>query len=333
MFYLPGIALALGIGIRKNKTPIKTGPSIPAALVMIVLLFAVKESNVDFLLRQAGAAVNDVDWWKYFDLCFLGRDGVSSMPGADLIDAGTTVLGGYTLTPTADVPAALAIIWRGGLLGILVLVITNFLCRFRHLASPGREILCAAVGIFIVETAILLLLHKYWTAGKALSFFAYLLLLIVFCPLASTGAHGWLSREWSAAACSVLLAAQGWTMIYRPIAAKKHSFSHYRAPYPAALDRNMKRRFDFSDWMVLNEIGARDVVRIEVEDPWLQYFAQMLLLSHNRRFCVASPVDESGVPFATSPCATDPENFTCRLVIVHHGGFRQYLELERLPTG
>jgi hypothetical protein len=333
MFYLPGIALALGVGIWKNKTPIKAGPLIPSALVTIVLLFAVKESNVEFLFVQAGAAVNDVDWWKYFDLCFLGRDGISSMPGADLIDAGTTVLGGYILTPTADVPAALAIIWRGGLLGILVLVIMNFLLRFRHLASPSREILCGAVGIFIVEAAILLFLHKYWTAGKALSFFAYLLLLVVFCPLVSIGGHGWLSRGWSAAACSVLLSAQGWIMIYRPIAAKKHSFSHYPAPYPAALDRNMKRRFDFSDWMVLTEIGARDVVRVEIEDPWLQYFAQILLLSHNRRFCVASPVDEFGVPFAISPCATDSENFTCRLVMVHHAGFRQQLEVERLPTG
>jgi hypothetical protein len=123
-------------------------------------------------------------------------------------------------------------------------------------------------------------------------------------------------------------------LIYRPIAAKKRPFGHYQEPYPAALDRNLKKRFNFSDWTVLNEIGAQDEVRIEVEDPWLQYFVQMLLLSHNRRFCVACPVDENGVPFVASPCATDSVDFTCRLslAVVHHPPFRQYLKLERLPS-
>jgi hypothetical protein len=333
MFYLPGIALVFGVGFWKNKTRIKSGSLLPAAFVTIVLLFAVKESNVDFLLRQAGVAVSNVDWWKYFDTCFLGQDGISSMPGADLIDAGTTALGGYMLTPTADVPAAWAIIWRGVLLGILVLVITNFLRRFKHLTSPAREILCGAVAIFILQTLILLLSHKYWTAGKALSFFAYLLLLVFFCPLVTTGARVWSPRDWSSAACFVLLAAQGWMLVYRPIAAKKHSFGHYPEPYPAALDRNLKKRFDFSDWTVLTEIGAPDQVRVEVEDPWLQYFAQMLLLSHNRRFCVASPLDELGIPLGASPCVNDSADFTCRLLVIHRPGFRQYLKLERLPPG
>ena len=334
MFYAPGIAVALGVGFWKTRRTVKVGPLIPAAAITVVLLFAVKESNVDFLGGQAGTALHDVDWWKYFDICFLGRDGISSMPGADLIDAGTTVLGGYMITPTAHVPAALALVWRGALAGILALVITNFIRRFKHLASPGREILCGAVAVFIFQTAILLLLHNYWTAGKALSFFAFPLLLVVFCPLLAGHSRGRLSRDWSAAACSVLLLAQGGVLIYRPIAAKKRPFGHYQEPYPAALDRNLKKRFNFSDWTVLNEIGAQDEVRIEVEDPWIQYFVQMLLWSHNRRFCVACPVDENGVPFVASPCATDSVDFTCRLslAVVHHPPFRQYLKLERLPS-
>ena len=84
---MPGIAVALGVGFWKTRRTVKVGPLIPAAAITVVLLFAVKESNVDFLGGQAGTALNDVDWWKYFDICFLGRDGISSMPGADLIDA------------------------------------------------------------------------------------------------------------------------------------------------------------------------------------------------------------------------------------------------------
>jgi hypothetical protein len=335
MFYLPGVAVALGVGFWMTKKTLKIRPLTPAATVTIVLLFAVKETNLDFLRGQAGAALLDVDWWKYFDVCLLGRDGISSMPAADLIDGGTAILGGYMITPSAHLPAALAIVWRAALAGILALVILNLLRRFKHLVSPAREIVCGAVAVFILQTVILLLLHQYWTAGKALSFFAYLLLLVVFSPLLAMPRRGWLPREWSGAACSVLLVAQGWMLIYRPIAAQKHSFGHYPEPYPAALDRNMKKRFDFSDWTVLNRIGAQDVVRIEVEDPWLQYFAQMLLLSHDKQFCVACPVDEDGVPFVASPCATDSADFTCRLslVVVYDPATREKLKLERLPSG
>jgi hypothetical protein len=236
------------------------------------------------------------------------------------------------MTPTAHVPAALALVWRGVLAGILVLVIMNFLRRFKHLVSPGREILCGVVAVFILQTVMLLLLRKYWTAGKALSFFAFLLLLVAFCPFLAAPWRGRVSRDWSGAACSILLLVQGWMLIYRPIAAKKHPFGHYPEPYPAALDRNLKKLFNFADWTVLNDIGPQDKVRIEVEDPWLQYFAQMLLWSHNRRFCVACPVDESGVPLVASPCTTDAAHFTCRLSlkVVHHPATREYLKIERL---
>jgi hypothetical protein len=335
MFYLPGSAVVLGVGLWRAKKKVKIGPLIPATIGVAVLVFAVKESNLDFLRTQASAAIYDVDWWKYFDLCFFGRDGISSMPGADLIDAITTMLGGYILTPTAHLPAALALIWRGALALILALVISNFFHRFKHLVSPAREILCGALAVFLLQTVFLLLLHKYWTAGKAFSFFALPLLLIVFCPLLAAPVRGRLSLDWSGAACSVLLLAQGCMLIYRPIAAKIHPFGHYQEPYPAALDRNLKKRFSFSDWTVLNEIGAQDEVRLEVEDPWLQYFAQMLLLSHNRRFCVATPVDENGVPFVASPCAQNPEGFTCRLslAVTHQPSFKEYLKVERLPSG
>jgi hypothetical protein len=160
--------------------------------------------------------------------------------GPGLIDAGTTVLGGYTITPDAHVSGALVLVWRGALAGILVFVIANFLRGFKYLASPDREMLCGALAVFILQTVILMLLHKYWTAGKALSFFAFLLVLVVFCPLLAGYSRGGALRIWSWAACTILLAAQGWMLIYRPIAAKKRPFDHYRAPYPAALDRYLR---------------------------------------------------------------------------------------------
>ena len=246
IFYLPGIALALAAGFWKTRKTVKIGPLTPALAVTIVLLFAVKENNVDFLRRQTDVALTDVNWWMYFDICFLGQDGISSMPGADLIDAATVLLGGYMITPSAHVHWALALLWRGALAAIVVLVITNFLRGFKHLASPGREMLCSAVAVFILQTAILLLLHKYWTAGKALSFFAFLLVLLVYCPLWAADLRGGILRSWSGIACSTLLVAQGFILIYRPIAAKISPFEHYRPPYPAAAsDPTLEKALQF----------------------------------------------------------------------------------------
>jgi hypothetical protein len=335
MFYLPGIAAALATGFWKTRKTIKIGALIPAVIATIALLFPVKENNIDFLHNQASQALSEVDWWKYFDVCFFGRDGISSVLGADLIDAGTTVLGGYMITPDLHVPGALALVWRAALAGILVLVITNFLRGFKHLASPDREMLCGALAVFILQTVMLMLLHKYWTAGKALSFFAFLLLLVVFCPLLAGYSRSGALRMWSGVACIILLAAQGWMLIYRPIAAKKRPFGHYRAPYPAALDRYLKKRFNFSDWKVLNEIGAQDEVRIEIEDPSIQSFVEMLLLSHNRRFYVAFPVYAYVASSVAFPSAKDSTAFTCRLYLgeVHNPRFKQYLKLERSSSG
>jgi hypothetical protein len=334
VFYLPGIAMGLGVGFWRRRRKVTIVPLIATVALTVVLLFAVKESNLDFLRVQAGTAVSDLDWWKYFDICFLGRDGISSIPGADLIDAGITVLGGYPLTPGSHVPAAFALVWRAGLAVILVLVIKNLIRRYKYLASPGREILCSAVAVFVLQTVVLLFLHKYWTAGKALSFFALPLLLVVFSPLLTANSGGSLPRGWTGAACSVLLLAQGFMLLYRPIAAYKRPFGHYRLPYPAALNQKLKKRFDFSNWTVLNEIGAQEAVRIEVEDPWLQYFVQMLLLSHNRSFCVATPVDEDGIPLVASPCQIGSVDFSwrLRLAVVHYPPFRQYLKLERISS-
>ena len=332
MFYLPGIVVAVAMGFWKTRKTVKIGPLIPAAAVTIVLLFAVKENNVEFLQRQADVALTDVNWWKYFDLCFFGREGITSMTGADVIDVGTVLLGGYMITPYAHAAPALALVWRGALAVILALVIVNFLRGFKHLASPGREMLCGAVAVFILQTMMLLVLHKYWTAGKALSYFAFLLTLVVFCPLCAVDLRGGVLRNWSAVACSVLLVAQGSMLIYRPIAAKKRPFGHYHPPYPsAASDPYLRKRFNFSDWTVLGEIGARDEVRIDAEDPFIQYFVKMLLLSHNRRFIVAPPVYENAYPLVVSPSAKDPTDYTCRLhvVEVYNPTLKKYLKLAR----
>jgi hypothetical protein len=333
-FFLPGMGAAIVIGFLKTRKTARLSSLVIAAAVTVPLVFAVKENNIDFLRNQVSQALNEVDWWKYFDTCLLGRDGISSIPGIGVIDAGTSLLGGYMITPGAGVPPILALVCRGVLAGTLVWVVINCFYRFKYLASPSREIVAGALAVFVVQTVTLMLLHNYWSAGKAVSFFAFLLLLGVFCPLLA----GKLGRNalgvLAGLACSVFLAVQGCMLIYRPIAAKKRSFAHYSEPYPAAMDRNLKRRFNFSDWTVLNDVSARDKVRVDIDDPWIQCFVKMLLLSHSRNFCVSAPVYEVMVPLVVSPSSIPCVDATCRLYLaeVHSPSFKQYLKCERVES-
>jgi hypothetical protein len=70
MFYLPGIAVGLGVGFWKRRRNVAIVPLIATVAVAVVLLFAVKENNLDFLRVQAGAAVSDLDWWKFSTFVF-----------------------------------------------------------------------------------------------------------------------------------------------------------------------------------------------------------------------------------------------------------------------
>jgi hypothetical protein len=216
-----------------------------------------------------------------------------------------------------------------------MLVIINCLYRFKYLASPGREMIAGALAVFIVQTVVLILLHKQWTAGKAVSYYAFLLLLLVFCPLLTRNLRRAALGTLTGLACCIFLAVQGGMLIYHPIAARKRSFVHYQEPYPAALDRYLKNALIFSDWTVLNDISEQNKkVRIDIEDPWIQSFVKMLLLSHDRNFCVSDPVYEFNVPLIVSPLAMRCPDVTCRqdLAEVHAPAFKQYLKCERLES-
>jgi hypothetical protein len=316
LFYLPGIVVAGLVGHRKIKRPFRFDSIVFAVAFGLLLLLAVKENNIDFVAVQKNAALSDVDWWKYFDACFFGRSGFSLMPGFGVVDAGTTLLGGYMMTPDAAVPMALALLWRGVLAAILVLVVASVIQQFRFLASPDRLMLVCALAVFVLQTVLLLLLHKYWSAGKALSYYAFLLVLVVFCPYLAGELRGGLVRNLSGVACGVLLAAQGCTLIYRPKAVYKHPTVHYRAPYPAAMSPYMKVWFNFSDWTVLKQLGPQDKIRIDVEEPWIQYFAKMLLLSNEQRFCVSHPVTETKESAVDSASTANCADATCRMYLV-----------------
>jgi hypothetical protein len=334
LFYLPGFALAAVVGYCKIKRPLGFGSIFLGVAISFLLVLAVKQNNVDFLFGQTRAALDDVDWWRYFDLCFLGREGISLTPGLGVIDAGTAVLGGYMITPDAAVPMALALFWRSVLAAILVLVVANALQRFRYLASPSGIMIGCALTVFVLQTVVLLFLHKYWSAGKALSYYAFLLLLVVFCPFLAGDFRGGLVRKLTGVACSVLLAVQGCMFIYRPIAVHKHPAAHYRAPYPAAMSLYMKVWFNFSDWTILNKLGPQDKIRVDIEEPWIQYFAKMFLLSNERPFCVPHPLTETKAPASDSASPVDCSDATCRiyLVEVRNSYLTAHLRVESLRT-
>src|SRR5262249_10313782 len=61
-----------------------------------------------------------VAWWKYFDKCMVGRDGLNSAWEANLMDGLAGVLGGYFLTPASNDELQVQFVIRLGLVALLV---------------------------------------------------------------------------------------------------------------------------------------------------------------------------------------------------------------------
>src|SRR5208282_6826072 len=129
------------------------------------------------------------------------------------------------------------------------------------------------------------------------SFVAYFLLLLLFSSaLKPPLFQNWPIWSFSSAVAALAIALELGMLFYRPVAACQPFGIHYPRPYPALLDKRMKTTFNFGDWSFIRSFISTGVVALEIDDPWIQSFAKMLLISHHVPFCVRPPVYESREP-------------------------------------
>jgi hypothetical protein len=73
-----------------------------------------------------------------------------------------------------------------------------------------------------------------------------------------------------------------------------YSGIHYAFPYPAVQDAGViKNNFRFDDDCYLKGMVIGDMVCIEVNNKWIEHYAQMELISHGINNYIGLPVHES----------------------------------------
>jgi hypothetical protein len=266
----------------------------------------VLNSNLLFLILQGRLSLAGYNWWLYYDAFFFSRD-----TNPDFLSMLANFLAGavgiYFVTPDPTMNNGVAAAVR-----ILILFGTAVLI-FRlakdppALLSPAWLLLTSHVGISLFIILGFCLLRNYWTAGKAYSYLAYLALLLLIGSVFRMGLSGrsWLNRL-ALTTAGVFLLLQFGFFFYRPVAARRPFGIHYTRPYPALADTGLKTTLNFADWSFLRHLQPRDNVAVHIEDPFIQSFVRMLLLSHGVKFYLEPPAFDRSSQSTVVPTGNCP---------------------------
>jgi hypothetical protein len=309
-FLIAGHVICWVIAIRCFRLRINWLTAGLTALVACGLLLPVFDSNVLFLIGQGRGSLAGFDWWNYFQAFFFGRDGLNPDLFSNMADFIAGGLGIYFITPDPTKNAVIAVAVRALILCGIAAFVFRFAKGARSMLTPPWLLLASFSGVSLLIALIFCALQQFWTAGKAFSFVAYLVLLILIAPAFRIGSsdRSWLNRTALTMAIAFLLLQLGF-FLYRPIAANKPFAIHYLPPYPSLANRELKTTINFADWSFLKLLQPHDTVAVHIEDPFIQSFVRMLLLSHQVRFCLEAPAfDRSShsliVPTGNCPKAT-----------------------------
>jgi hypothetical protein len=278
------------------------------------LLLPIFYSNVVFLIQQSGVSLSGLNWWRYYQAFFFGRDGVNRDLFSNAADLIAGALGIYFITPDSAMNLAVGESERALILFCAVVLIIGIARGARTLRSPAWWLLASYVGASLLCTLGFFTLRQYWTAGKAFSYVAYLVLLLLVAPAFRTPLFGckWLSRFAITTAGAFLLLQLGF-LFYRPAASCKPFGVHYPPPYPSIPDPKLKEMINFADWSILRHLRSGDHVTVYIEDPFIQSFVRILLLSHHVKFCLEPPAFAGSSRLSIVPTRNCP-NPTVRLV-------------------
>jgi hypothetical protein len=95
--------------------------------------------------------------------------------------------------------------------------------------------------------------------------------------------RGWMN-VFALTIASAFLLLQFGVFFYRPSASRKQFGIHHAWPYPSVQDPKLKTTINFADWSFLRHLHQGDNVAVHVEDPFIQSFVRILLLSHRVNF-------------------------------------------------
>jgi hypothetical protein len=253
--------------------------------------------------RQVHSALTaSNDWFAYYqrylfplDLSDMLADAYNSgrFPDRGLwqlalfapIDFVAGAFGLYFLQPSPALPLVLRVVWRlvvlAGLVALLRAALGTALSLFRRGLEERASRLALWVLLALPAPLPLLLMGKYWAAGKALGMIGPFLFLLAAAPLLLAEARPSAARGrplWRTLPAAIFLAAQLGFGLARPLAAANPDGIHYsRPPYPSVQSSEYKTALDWG--LARRDDALRRCRRIalDIESPFLERYVQLHL--------------------------------------------------------
>jgi hypothetical protein len=268
-------------------------------LITLALVGFYWTPTVGFFFQQAKVATSGiVDWQLFFQAYLL--DGSEKLIAATefpslayvpiVISANflAGLFGLYFVQPGPRLDG-FHVIWSAALIIAFAIVVFGIITAARRelnrgIGHPRPTLFATFLSGALLTSAIpivLLLKAQYWAAGKGLAIISPFVFVLMVLPLLSGKRRP-------------LVAALAWTIVaghlmfgaFRPIAVASHSDRHnYAYPYPSAPKGDVNWNID----RYRKQIENCKLVRIDIDNPFLDRVAEIYLVEHNINFFSLDP--------------------------------------------
>ena len=255
--------------------------------------------TIGFFFQQAQIATSSVVDWNLFFQAYLLHDsekllaaaGPKNLAYVPIVISANFLAGFFGLYfiqagPRLD---SFHVVWSVGLIIAFAMVVFGIITAARHelnrkIGHPGPTLLAMFLCGALLASAVpivLLLKGQYWAAGKGLAIISPFVFALIVLPL--------LSRKRQPLVVSLAWAIVGGHLmfgLFRPIAVASHSDRHnYAYPYPSAPKDDVNWDIDRYG----KQIANCKLVRIDVDNPFLDRVAEIYLIENNINFFSLKP--------------------------------------------
>ena len=299
-FLFFGVPLFLVTAFSFNR--VSATSYIKSIVLIIICTFVISSFFIDlsYVFNRINSAsshqsTSPVEWWRYYDSYIFGNRGVFAPNIFTLINEISSGLGFYFITPGNITSTKLSVILEILLgCGIIIIFFSVYLKFKSSNISSFYRIAFVITAAGLTQCAILVYNHQYWGAGKCISYIAVFVYLILTSSLLVSINIKLLSRTLLTVTLILFISTQIYFSIYRIYRVSTQSSGiHYNSPYPAIQDAGlMKKIFSFNDLTFLDVIKPTDEVGLFIEDPWIEHYIQMVLISHSIPYHLELPICE-----------------------------------------
>jgi len=282
-YFIPiGILLINHIQIKYIKYYII---SISTVCLLCIPIF---KSNIFLIYTQLKIGLNGAQFWRYFDGALIGHVDITQKSSLEtLTDILSGLFGFYYLTPFQETDHNLSLLVRTVYLIMFISIIYVIYYNFKFFLNDKLKTQFTLFIFLLTTQSIYFICNgNYWTAGKAISYYSPLAILYFIFNL-----YFYVIKSRKKIIIIVVLLFLSVSNIsfgfYRIYAIYKNTNGlHYKLPYPSAQDAGiiLKTYFDFSDNNFLYKINDNEIVMVDIKDPWVEAYAEILLSSRSIKY-------------------------------------------------